>query len=643
MKRNTSLSQRIAALLSFSCMVSVPMLVQAADTDRLDTFELEPIIVTATATPIKAQDVYASVAVIDREEIEQNHYRTLYEALQHIEGVHTVLYGDGVGFEISGESNPTLRGSMRVVVLVDGVSQNLGTAFRSGATTYNMDDVERIEVLRGSASTLYGANAVGGVINIITRKGVTGTQNRVAYTTGSYGLNKYHISSIGSEGKVFWAVSGDKTLSGDVKDGNGKERHSLLNASSGDIKLGYHVSDTVDVMFKYNRHFQHMEWVRPYANWDATGDGSLSTNRLTFTVDYNAKDGSEKNQFSIYRGIYHSKRFYYNTNGHGRNNREIGDDKFFTVVNRYYKQLDRHHRLAAGFAYQKTGTRAAHTFLSETSVYLQDEWNINDALKLTLGGRYVHPNSYKSNTLLSANLGYKVNDKVSVYIGSNAFYLTPTAANVFGNIHNGGGYWPNPNLKPTSGRTHEIGANIALDKKTFLEFNFYKRIQKDAIAAGFYNGQPAWINIPGKSAVRGAEIAFHKYFGKYFHGRLGYAHLGADSLSLIPRFPRDQMSLSLSYERGQYNINLEGIGRYDIVPTSPFLRNHAKYMPETTYWLWNLSANYKINKDFTVFARVNNIFDLYYMTATLWDSTTNGMAYITCPGRNFVIGADYRF
>lgn len=274
---------------------------------------------------------------------------------------------------------------------------------------------------------------------------------------------------------------------------------------------------------------------------------------------------------------------------------------------------------------------------------MQDEWSINDRLKFTLGSRFVSPNGYKNRTLTSATLGYKINDRISVYVDSNEFYLTPSYTQVYGNYNNGGGYWPNPNLKATHGRTNEIGANIILDDTTFLDLNLYRRSQDDAIAAGYINGVSAYVNIPGKTATKGGEISLRKQFGKFFTASLGYAHLNADSLSMIPRFPHDQYTVNLSYIRDKFDINLEGIGRYDIVPTSSFITGNKKYMPEQTYWLWNISMNYRVNKSTKAFLRVNNLMDLYYMTATSFDTTIQEMAYYTCPGRNFVVGLEYSF
>lgn len=354
MKNSKSVLLAAAAILTNFNVFSMVSAASEAN-QELNAYNLEGMVVTATSTPIKAQDTYASVAVITKDEIERNHYNTLYEALQHVEGMHTVLYADGVGFEVSGESNPTIRGTSSVLVLVDGVDQSLGTRFRSGAVNYNMDDIERIEILRGSASTLYGANAVGGVINIITKKNVKGINNKIAYATGSYDLNRYNLSSVGLADKVFWAVSGNKSISGDMKDGHGAERNSASNADAGYFKLGTNLSETTNAIVTYQRNFQHMEWVRPYANYNETGDGSLSSSRLTFTLDYNSKDNREKNQLSFYKGEIDSKRYYYNKSGNGSSSSEIFKDHTYDIVNRYYRQLNKDHRLAAGFEYKTSG------------------------------------------------------------------------------------------------------------------------------------------------------------------------------------------------------------------------------------------------------------------------------------------------
>ena len=124
-------------------------------------YDLEPVVVTATTTPVSARKKNASVTVVTKEDIEENHYSTLQEVIEHVSGVNSVTFADGTGFEISGESSLTMRGSGNCVVVVDGIVQKTGNSYKSYLMQMNMDDIERVEVLKKSGQ-LRSRNLVRG-------------------------------------------------------------------------------------------------------------------------------------------------------------------------------------------------------------------------------------------------------------------------------------------------------------------------------------------------------------------------------------------------------------------------------------------------------------------------------------------------
>ena len=130
--------------------------------------KLEPVVVTATRIETPAEQVGASVTVISGEEIDTQRYPTVDEALRQVPGVEirrSGSFGKTTSITIRG-ANPN-----QVQVLVDGVRVKSTTTGQAELSDLSPDLIERIEVIRGPQSTLYGADAIGGVINIITRKG----------------------------------------------------------------------------------------------------------------------------------------------------------------------------------------------------------------------------------------------------------------------------------------------------------------------------------------------------------------------------------------------------------------------------------------------------------------------------------------
>lgn len=136
---------------------------------------MDEYVVTATRTPIESFKTNANVNIISKEQIERQHYENLQDALRDVPGVQILDYGRS-GYEMS--SALRINGSESVVVLVDGVRVNQANVATFPATVFSaLDNVEKIEVLKGTASTLYGSDAKGGVINIITKKLMETVQN----------------------------------------------------------------------------------------------------------------------------------------------------------------------------------------------------------------------------------------------------------------------------------------------------------------------------------------------------------------------------------------------------------------------------------------------------------------------------------
>ena len=219
-----------AAILSCIAAMSVCGSVWAADGADIAApaeemeFTLDTMIVTAGRIPTKITDAKADVSVVNRKEIEQMHMTNVEEALRTVPGVQFSNYGGGTGMNAN-MSGIRINGSKEVVILVDGVrvtdfeGKNSGYAYT--ALMNNMDNIERIEILRGSAGTIYGSAAKGGVINIITRK-INDTKTTIDISAGSFDKRQYKLNTMARKDKLGFNVYYDKEKAGDVKDGSGK-------------------------------------------------------------------------------------------------------------------------------------------------------------------------------------------------------------------------------------------------------------------------------------------------------------------------------------------------------------------------------------------------------------------------------------
>lgn len=168
----------LCALLTGANMIS------GGGVNAESVYELTPVVVTATKTAESAEKVPASVSVVTAKEIAAHNYSSTAQALGQLPGVYLSPVGDG-GISMRG------FGSADILVMVDGQPVNNGW---NGAVDWSMipiQNIERIEVVRGAASSLYGGRAVGGVIQIITKKSKDeGLHGDVLLSTGSNSTTK---------------------------------------------------------------------------------------------------------------------------------------------------------------------------------------------------------------------------------------------------------------------------------------------------------------------------------------------------------------------------------------------------------------------------------------------------------------------
>lgn len=161
----------MAAVLGFGSGMSFAAEGNAAENESLDEYSMNDVVVTASRMPTERMETPANISVVTAKEIEENHFADVSEALENVNGVTISRQGNFDGVELNGDE--------RVVVLIDGrrLNNDQGNSTGKGRVDLkmlpSMKNIERIEVVKGGGSALYGSDAVGGVINIITKRGAS--------------------------------------------------------------------------------------------------------------------------------------------------------------------------------------------------------------------------------------------------------------------------------------------------------------------------------------------------------------------------------------------------------------------------------------------------------------------------------------
>ena len=280
MKRNSTI------LASMMMVMGICANVYAAHDENLNSYTLDTIIVEADAIKNKFGDTITEqsyyrtggdVKVITREEIEKRHYTDLTEAIKRIPGVtfqNPGYRGGEYGYQFY-NNGVSINGDTRVIILVDGRRVDNGASSRIGSNTKtgskstgvnldqvtNMENVDKIEVIKGPGASVYGPDALGGVINIITRKGGNNNTGSIDVSTGSWHKHKYALSYSGSAGKDnswHYFLSANRDMSGDTKyrdgivGGNGTLGGSKWKEDGVNIRLDKDFNDKQSLKVWYN-------------------------------------------------------------------------------------------------------------------------------------------------------------------------------------------------------------------------------------------------------------------------------------------------------------------------------------------------------------------------------------------------------
>ena len=226
--------------------VLVAMLVVAAPVGAQETKKVDPVVVTATTVDTPAQQLGVALTVVTGEDFKTYHYATLDDAFRSIPGVSVQQQGS-----YGKLSTLSIRGAnaSQVLILVDGVRMSSPTVGQTDLSDISPDLVERIEVIRGPQSTLYGADAIGGVVNIITKKGTGPFSATVESMGGNYDTLQNKIS-LGGAYKIF-----NYSLSGSHLESNGQFQNdnSNINAVSGRVGVSLPFDSSLTFVYRYNK------------------------------------------------------------------------------------------------------------------------------------------------------------------------------------------------------------------------------------------------------------------------------------------------------------------------------------------------------------------------------------------------------
>lgn len=610
--------------------------------EDLQEFALEDMVVTATRTESKMVDVPVNTTVISAEKIADRHYLDVVDALKDVPGANVLDTGVGAY-----EKKVVLNGDERVLVLVDGkrVNIDMGTMSRASYDLNQMPDVnliERIEVVKGHGGALYGSDAVGGVINIITKK-MDHSYGKVSMGFGSHQARDAKAMYTIKEGKTGVMVAASKYKQGyhEYKDAKTEANKRWPVASTYEnekvsVKLSQELSETSNLELGYD--FSKFEGVRSYSTKAKSASFSnKKTNDFYAKYDWTVND---KDQGFIQ--LYRNKYDYYNAG-----------DMYETDTGFEAQQnitLSDNNRLVVGASYRKAKALNATSYTAEKTinnkaVFVSDQWEFAPSWTLDAGVRYDKHSTAGSKTTWSAGLNKKFDENSHAYFNWGQVFKAPTLDDLYyysvmewgsSKYENYG----NPNLKPEKGDTWTIGYGTKIADKTSVNISYLQSKLEDAIdwdTTYSANGSVSIARNVDKQKKNGMELSVGHELNDNWYLEASYTYIRVKNNDHGNGYVRDA-----NYIPNMYRFGV----RYhdDLWNADLFLRggsgaDKSAYV-DSKYMTLDMSVAYKATKDLSFYAKGYNLFNKAYAES----AGVNGGTY-TYPaqGRRFIIGAEYTF
>ncbi|MBB3226710.1 vitamin B12 transporter [Luteibacter sp. Sphag1AF] len=593
--------------------------------DRNDADKLDPVVVTATRTAMPVDETLAPVTVITRQDIERLQPQSVTDLLKGLPGVAVVTSG-GIGQQTS----LFMRGSnsSHTLLLIDGV--RVGTV-GAGIPAYEqipVEQIERIEIVRGPRSSLYGSDAIGGVIQIFTRHGQTGEAPTPSLTmsAGSHGLvsgqfglsggtaHSWYNASLGGQytsGINACRVGAAEAYAGCFAD---EPDHDSYRTYNGSLSGGYRFDNGTEISANWLRSKGDIEYDGTFQNYtrrtQQVAGAKLAFNamdiwRMTFNVGQNidrADNYLNGPQFDYLTNLPFNANMERAGYLYSKRNQASWQNDFTLAPGQI---------LSAGVDYQRehldSDTAYARDSRNNTGVFALYQ-GVFGPHEIQLSARHDHNTQFGNHSTGAASYGFRFDNDVKITASYGTSFHAPTFNDV---------YYPYGvpvQLKPEKARNAEVGVSGTPGIWTWA-VNAYQTNYSDLIG---FDANYLPINV-SKARVRGVEGQFGADMdGWHLRTYLTWQQprnrtTGVQDGNRLARRPDQIGRIDLDRDLGQFSVGgtLNGAGKsFDDAANTRHLGGYA-----TT----DLRATWRFQPAWSLQAKVANVFDRSYETASFYN------------------------
>ena len=623
-----------------SLIATVPLYGQQKTKEK--ETEIKEVVITAAHSQKKLKDIPITVQVVTAEDIKKSQstdFKTFLE--NEFSGINFTYNGGSPNINMMG------FGGKYVLFLMNGERMAGETFDNIDYDRIDIDNIERIEIIKGASSSLYGSNAIGGVINIITKDSKSPLDINAGYLYDSSRDHKLNLS-VGTKQK--W---GNLSISSFYK-----------------MREPYIIKDRIPT----NRVYNELN-VAGFTNYGINP-------KLTFNL-------SPKINFSLTPGYYFSERNpgtpagkivrdrYYNYNLGLKTNIKFNDnqnlivsgtfdryDKYdyfrkikekekkyenevWRISSQYNQNLFKKHTLVAGgevlsekllnfmFKNESTGSREnAQTY----SAFTQQDWVINPAVTLVTGARMDYHSIFKQYFTFRLSGMYRFDETMTIRAGYSGGFRSPTLKELYTNWFHpwGGGFqlMGNKNLRPETSDNFNISIDFNFKKLNLTFITQYSKIKDKIDRQGNIGDTLRYVNLHGNTDVLSSEVSAIYKLNKNFHfkGSYSYYDIGKKRSENRPH----TLTFKAEYiPSAKYYIPSIIISGKYLSHTKRYNDDNSSFVSYAPYSIWRLQLALKLPMGFTLTGGINNIFDYTADKVGFYSSVDIG--------RTFYLGLKWNF
>lgn len=585
--------------------ISLPLYTLAAEDEAA-------VIVTATRMPARASELLNDVTVLHRDDIEASGAATLPELLASQPGMQFTTNG-GAGKTTSLLTRGTE--SRHTVVLVDGMRINSATSGDTAIQHIPLAQIERIEIVRGPVSSLYGSEAIGGVVQIFTRRGEGPVSGNVQASYGSRNTTDLSAGLAGSTSVLNYALSaglfrtdGVSALSNRVNtsfhpDADGYRQDNVTGRLGMQVAPGHELAANLfysDSVSRYDAFGAGNYDARVYQTLQGVGVESRS--RLTSAWNSTLRiaesvDDSTNFSSASFRSVFKTNQV-----------QAIWQNDFRTPIGDLLAGVERLKQHVAGTTAYTVDDREIDSVLLGYRGQL-------DSHRLQLSARYDDNSQFGSKTTGMAYYGYQLTSALRASVGAGTSFSAPTFNDLYYPLDSWG-YVGNPNLVPETARNKEVALHYDEGGRRVSATLFRNKV-KNLIS---WSGLTSPVNI-GNARLTGLTLSAEANYSGW-RPRLVLDLLDAkDEASglLLPRRAKRHLTLGLAKDVGNWTAH------GDIVASSYRYDNPANTNRLDGYAVVNVGLDYRASADTTLFAHAVNILDKKYELAADYATTRAGL------------------